>query len=105
MQPVDHYVLEHGLISHHEMSEELAAQHWRVVELNSLEELEPLRSTWNRLASRTPGAMHFLSFDWFATYWRHNSADQKLRVIVVTTEKTGLSEHHSKPPLKSIKRQ
>jgi CelD/BcsL family acetyltransferase involved in cellulose biosynthesis len=54
-----------------------------VREVNDLDELEQYAADWNKLLLRTPGASYFHSYDWFADYWRHFSADQRMRVMLV----------------------
>src|SRR5262249_5258974 len=71
LQSEDHYILSDGLISRNEVAQELDPLEWKVYEFNSLAELAQIRATWNRLASQTPSATHFLTFDWLATYWKH----------------------------------
>lgn len=60
----------------------------RVVEINRVEPLQPLRSCWQSLLQRTPGGSFFQSLDWLEVYWRHFGAPQKLRVLVVLEEET-----------------
>jgi CelD/BcsL family acetyltransferase involved in cellulose biosynthesis len=57
-----------------------------VIEINRLEDLEKYRSCWQELLSETPLATFFQSFDWFEVYWRHFSAGQRLRVLIVESE-------------------
>lgn len=54
-----------------------------VREINDLNLLEPHIADWNKLLSATPGASYFYSYDWFATYWRHFGAGQRMRVLLV----------------------
>jgi CelD/BcsL family acetyltransferase involved in cellulose biosynthesis len=54
-----------------------------VREVNALKEIEPYAADWNGLLDQTPGASYFHSFDWFATYWRHFGASQRMRMILV----------------------
>jgi len=55
----------------------------RVLEFNSIADLNPYRADWSRLLRQTPGGTFFQSFDWLEVYWRHFTADQQLRVMVV----------------------
>ena len=55
-----------------------------VREVNDLGVLERYAAAWNRLLRETPGgASYFHSYDWFATYWQHYGADQRMRVLLV----------------------
>jgi CelD/BcsL family acetyltransferase involved in cellulose biosynthesis len=55
----------------------------RVVEINSIEDLEPYRTAWHDLLRVTPLATFFQSLEWLEVYWRHFSTGQRLRVLVV----------------------
>lgn len=55
----------------------------RVIEINCGEELDSLRGVWKSLLAETPRATFFQSLDWFELYWRHFSAGQHLRLLVV----------------------
>jgi CelD/BcsL family acetyltransferase involved in cellulose biosynthesis len=54
-----------------------------VREINSLGALAPYKAAWNGLLPHTPGASYFHSYDWFATYWKHYGAEQRMRVVLV----------------------
>jgi CelD/BcsL family acetyltransferase involved in cellulose biosynthesis len=54
-----------------------------VHEINDPSALEPHATDWNELLLATPGASYFHSYDWFATYWRHFGAEQRMRVLLV----------------------
>jgi CelD/BcsL family acetyltransferase involved in cellulose biosynthesis len=54
-----------------------------VREINDPAELAPLRSAWDELLRRTPGASFQQSLPWLATYWKHFGAGKRLRVLVV----------------------
>ncbi len=56
-----------------------------VHEVNSLSALVQFRSRWHELLTSTPGSSYFQSFDWFATYWKHYGAEQRLRAMIVTS--------------------
>jgi CelD/BcsL family acetyltransferase involved in cellulose biosynthesis len=55
----------------------------RIIEINRFEDLEQYRSYWRTLLRETPLATFFQSYDWLEVYWRHFSAGQRLRVLVV----------------------
>ena len=46
-------------------------------------ELPSLRHDWNELATATPKAQFFQTFDWFDVYWRHHGHDQRLHLMLV----------------------
>ncbi|NOY42066.1 MAG: GNAT family N-acetyltransferase [Planctomycetes bacterium] len=52
-------------------------------EINSIDDLAELKSTWGELLAQTPRANYFQSFDWLCVYWKHSRADQRLKVLVV----------------------
>jgi CelD/BcsL family acetyltransferase involved in cellulose biosynthesis len=52
-------------------------------EINSIEELTPLRPVWRSLLEQTPQANFFQSLDWLEVYWSHFGAGQRLRVLVI----------------------
>ena len=54
-----------------------------VVEINSIDQLEPYRLAWNALLPGTPKASFFHTFDWLKLYWKHYGETQKLRVLLV----------------------
>jgi CelD/BcsL family acetyltransferase involved in cellulose biosynthesis len=54
-----------------------------VVEINRVEDLEPLRLVWHALWTKTRRATFFQTLDWLQTYWRHFGRNQKLRALVV----------------------
>jgi CelD/BcsL family acetyltransferase involved in cellulose biosynthesis len=54
-----------------------------ILEINRLDALEPYAADWNKLLNETPGASYFHSYDWFAAYWRHLGADQRMRILLV----------------------
>lgn len=56
-----------------------------VQEINSIEELAGYRLLWNSLLAETREASFFQSLDWLEVYWRHFGADQKLRVLIVSS--------------------
>ncbi|MGI9430252.1 MAG: GNAT family N-acetyltransferase [Bythopirellula sp.] len=58
-----------------------------VVEINDLEELESYRLAWNVLMPQTSRASFFHTFDWLQTYWQSFGSDQKLRVLVVRSNR------------------
>jgi len=58
----------------------------RVLELNSLDALEAYRFVWHRLWQETRRADFFLTYEWFATYWRHFGQDKEMRVLLVESE-------------------
>jgi hypothetical protein len=53
------------------------------IEINDLDRLAPFRADWESLLSETPGATFFQSLQWFDAYWRHFSADKKMRAIIL----------------------
>lgn len=55
----------------------------KVVEVNDVETLAHYRLVWKSLFAGTPQATFFLTYDWFATYWRHFGHDQKMRLLIV----------------------
>ena len=54
-----------------------------VVEINSLEELQPYRLLWNSLLPQTPKASFFHTYNWFETYWKHFGNQRRMRVLIV----------------------
>jgi CelD/BcsL family acetyltransferase involved in cellulose biosynthesis len=54
-----------------------------VREINAIGELASLRSDWEELLGKTPGATFFQSLAWLEIYWRHFNAGQQLRVLLV----------------------
>lgn len=58
----------------------------RVIELRSLEALEAFRFVWHRLWQETRRADFFLTYEWFAAYWRHFGHDKQMRVLLVESE-------------------
>jgi CelD/BcsL family acetyltransferase involved in cellulose biosynthesis len=56
-----------------------------VEEIRDLERLEALRLTWSLLHAQTPGRNFFQSVDWLLAYWKRFGADQRLRVLVVSS--------------------
>lgn len=63
-----------------------------VEQIETVEALAELRSTWRSLLAQTPAATFFQSLEWLETYWRHYGRDQRLRVLVVRDgdETTGI---------------
>ena len=59
---------------------------FQVHEINSLQELDSLRATWQRLLRQTPNYSFFHTLQWLETAWSHYPLPQKLRVIVVERE-------------------
>jgi len=59
-----------------------------VVEINSLESLEPYRLAWRALLPLTSRASLFHSYAWLETYWQHFGQDQRLRVLVIRSQGT-----------------
>jgi CelD/BcsL family acetyltransferase involved in cellulose biosynthesis len=57
-----------------------------VREVNDPSGLEQYAADWNKLLPATPGASYFHSYDWFATYWRHFGAGQRMRVMLVLND-------------------
>ncbi len=57
-----------------------------VREINDISEAESCRLLWNSLLPATAGASFFHSLTWLKTYWRHFGADQKLRLLVVSSK-------------------
>ncbi|MCE5267334.1 MAG: cellulose biosynthesis protein, partial [Planctomycetaceae bacterium] len=55
----------------------------RIVEINEVEKLAPIRSAWDALLTKTPAASFFQSLRWLEIYWRHFAPGQRLRVLVV----------------------
>jgi CelD/BcsL family acetyltransferase involved in cellulose biosynthesis len=55
-------------------------------EVNDLQGIEQYSAAWNKLLPSTPGASYFHSYDWFATYWRHFGAEQRMRVLFLLDE-------------------
>jgi CelD/BcsL family acetyltransferase involved in cellulose biosynthesis len=58
----------------------------RIIEINRFEDLSAYRQDWDTLLCQTPLATFFQSFDWLEVYWRHCSAGQRLRVLIVETD-------------------
>jgi CelD/BcsL family acetyltransferase involved in cellulose biosynthesis len=56
---------------------------FRVLEINDLAGLEPYRFIWRGLFADTRQAGFFQTFEWFACYWRHYGATQRMRVLVI----------------------
>jgi len=52
-------------------------------EINDIEELEPYRSAWHTLLSRTKDASFFQTLEWLEIYWKHYGSGKKLRVLLV----------------------
>ncbi|NQU20688.1 MAG: GNAT family N-acetyltransferase [Candidatus Nealsonbacteria bacterium] len=57
----------------------------RVEEINDPARLPSCRLFWNLLVSQTPGASFFHSLDWFEVYLKHFAAQQRLRVLIVSS--------------------
>jgi CelD/BcsL family acetyltransferase involved in cellulose biosynthesis len=60
-----------------------AAKGCRVIEVNDVVELAGYRLAWDALLAQSPHSNYFQTLDWLSTYWRHNGADARLRVLVV----------------------
>lgn len=58
----------------------------KVREVNSVTELGQLRSVWETLLVRTPGADFFQSLDWLEVYWKHFGKDQHFRILEVSDD-------------------
>ncbi|MCA9115983.1 MAG: GNAT family N-acetyltransferase, partial [Planctomycetaceae bacterium] len=58
----------------------------RVREVNSLEDLAPLREDWNRLLARTADATWLQSYEWFTEHHRLYCSSSRMRVLVVEDE-------------------
>jgi CelD/BcsL family acetyltransferase involved in cellulose biosynthesis len=58
-----------------------------VLQIESLEELKGYWLVWQHLLAKTRGATWFHTLEWLTAYWRHSSADQQLRVLVVQHER------------------
>lgn len=73
-----------------------------VVEINSLEQLQPYQLAWNALFLQTPRASFFHTYDWFVTYWKHYGAGRRMRLLVIRSDSKVLGilplcvleEHH-----------
>lgn len=82
----------------------------RVLEINTPEQLAPLRRDWTELLRQTAGASFFLSLEWLEVFWRHYGQRSKLRVLVVSAEDrpTGIlplivqSEHSKVGPIRVL---
>jgi CelD/BcsL family acetyltransferase involved in cellulose biosynthesis len=61
-----------------------------VEEINDLAQLAPCRLLWKRLLGETPGGSFFHSLDWLEVYWRHYGMDQRLRVLLVSSDRQPL---------------
>jgi len=59
----------------------------QVVEINEIEALEDYRLAWNGLLQKTRGASFFQTLDWLQCYWRHFGQGQRLRTIVVQSDR------------------
>ncbi|MBN2474338.1 MAG: GNAT family N-acetyltransferase [Pirellulales bacterium] len=58
----------------------------RVDEVNDIYELAGYRLHWSSLLPQTPNATFFQSLDWLETYWRHFGGNERLRVLVVSSD-------------------
>jgi CelD/BcsL family acetyltransferase involved in cellulose biosynthesis len=58
----------------------------RVLQIESLDELENFRLAWSALLAQTRGATFFQSLDWLSVYWRHFGGHNRLRVLVVRSD-------------------
>jgi CelD/BcsL family acetyltransferase involved in cellulose biosynthesis len=87
-EPLEHIASQSlaGCMSQHDVRRECQPLQWHVDEYHDLASIEHLRSTWNRLAAQSPHYSHFLTFDWLATYWKHQQADQQLKILIVRTD-------------------
>jgi CelD/BcsL family acetyltransferase involved in cellulose biosynthesis len=60
-----------------------AAMGCRVIEVNDIDDLAGYRLAWDALLAQSPHSNYFQTLDWLTTYWRHNHADARLRVLAV----------------------
>lgn len=82
----------------------------RVLEINTPEQLAPLRRDWTELLRQTAGASFFQSLEWLEVFWRHYGRQSRLRVLVVSAEDrpTGIlplivqSEHSKVGPIRVL---
>lgn len=58
----------------------------KIVEINRIDQLAPLRQDWATLLGQTPGASFFQSLEWLDAYWRSFGEGQTLRVMVVSED-------------------
>jgi len=58
-----------------------------VEEVNDDYELASYRLLWNSLLPKTPKATFFHSLDWLEAYWKHFGCRQRLRVLVVCSDR------------------
>jgi CelD/BcsL family acetyltransferase involved in cellulose biosynthesis len=58
-----------------------------VEEINDIHELAGYRLLWNSLLPRTPQATFFQSLDWLEVYWKHFGGEQRLRALVVCSDR------------------
>ena len=58
----------------------------QVQELNSIDSLESIATTWDTLLSKTAQANYFQSLTWLKCYWKHYGEGQELRVLLVKDE-------------------
>lgn len=54
-----------------------------VLEVNTLEDLQPHRMAWNALFQSTPRASFFHTYDWFVNFWQHYGQDRQMRVLII----------------------
>jgi CelD/BcsL family acetyltransferase involved in cellulose biosynthesis len=57
-----------------------------VREIQEIESLSEFRLAWHTLLEQSPGATFFHSLDWLECYWKHFSAGQQLRILLVTDD-------------------
>ncbi len=58
-----------------------------IEEVNDHFELASYRLLWKSLLAQTRGATFFHSLDWLQTYWKHFGGSQRLRVLVVCSDR------------------
>jgi CelD/BcsL family acetyltransferase involved in cellulose biosynthesis len=54
-----------------------------VREIHDIGELDPYRTAWHALLSRTQGASFFQTLEWLELYWKHYGDGKKLRVLLI----------------------
>ena len=54
-----------------------------VSEINDIRELDEFRPLWRSLLKQTENASFIQSLEWLEVYWKHFSAEQKLRVLLI----------------------
>ena len=61
-----------------------------VIEINSLDQLQPYRMVWNSLFMQTPRASFFHTYNWLHSYWKHCAGNQRMRILVIRASGTPL---------------